>query len=463
MKRTSRILALVMAFAMVLSLAGMASAATNVSSAELVISAEGVDLSGKVAVSTEEGALSVGTTMAVNGETTADLTAYLTKDALVLASALLDNPYGVEFGKLAENLPNSVFAPNSGSQLAMSQEAYDQLLNLISGNADTQETTVELPEMPTLPEEVDVPGLTDAIVALVPAFSQGIEAASKNMTMESSTGKLTINGTEVNVQTVKVQYGTASVIALYDAVLSAAKDDEAAQNAIATLIDLVNATGEDLGVTGAEFVQALVEHNQEMRDSMAEALGQYDIQCEVTVSANEEGTALVEAGVKLSMDGEPVEMKLQLGEGYHYIRLELNAGEETAALVFDITEDTDDALQFRLSVQSGADEDAIAYTQDKKAQTFEVSLVETLSGDTTTTSFSGHYVNEEDLFSLVVDKVDGEDIGGTVTLNLRKNDTMTAPSFTELTKLTEEELTNAVQELAGSVQAIGALFSGDAA
>lgn len=459
MKRTSRLLALLMALAMMLSLASAAFAATDATSAEIIVSADNFNLTGKLSYSEEENALSMGASMAVDGENTIDLTGYFSAKALVLVSALLDAPYGIEYAKLAENLPDSVFAPDSGSQFALDQEDYDQLLELVSGAAAMGADAAELPDV----SGVDISGLTDAIVALVPAFSQGIEAASKNMTMESSTGKLTINGTEVNVQTVKVQYGTASVIALYDAVLSAAKDDEAAQNAIATLIDLVNATGEDLGVTGAEFVQALVEHNQEMRDSMAEALGQYDIQCEVTASANEEGTALVEADVKLSMDGEPVEVKLQMSESLDYLRLDLNAGGETAALAFAVTENSEDALAFRFSVFSGEDEDAVVYTQDKKAQTFDVSMVETVSGQTTTTTVSGHYVVEENLLSLVVDTLDGQDMGGSVTLNLRTNDTLTVPSFTEITKLTEEELMNVFQSFAPGVEAIDTWLNGEAA
>lgn len=459
MKRTSRLLALLMALAMMLSLASAAFAATDATSAEIIVSGDNFNLTGKLAYSEEENALSMGASMAVDGENTIDLTGYFSAKALVLVSALLDAPYGIEYAKLAENLPDSVFAPDSGSQFALDQEDYDQLLELVSGAAAMGADAAELPDV----SGVDISGLTDAIVALVPAFSQGIEAASKNMTMESSTGKLTINGTEVNVQTVKVQYGTASVIALYDAVLSAAKDDEAAQNAIATLIDLVNATGEDLGVTGAEFVQALVEHNQEMRDSMAEALGQYDIQCEVTASANEEGTALVEADVKLSMDGEPVEVKLQMSESLDYLRLDLNAGGETAALAFAVTENSEDALAFRFSVLSGEDEDAVVYTQDKKAQTFDVSMVETVSGQTTTTTVSGHYVVEENLLSLVVDTLDGQDMGGSVTLNLRTNDTLTVPGFTEITKLTEEELMNVFQSFAPGVEAIDTWLNGEAA
>ena len=459
MKRTSRLLALLMALAMMLSLASAAFAATDATSAEIIVSGDNFNLTGKLAYSEEENALSMGASMTVDGENTVDLTGYFSAKALVLVSALLDAPYGIEYAKLAENLPDSVFAPDSGSQFALDQEDYDQLLELVSGVAAMGEDAAELPDV----SGVDISGLTDAIVALVPAFSQGIEAASKNMTMESSTGKLTINGTEVNVQTVKVQYGTASVIALYDAVLSAAKDDEAAQNAIATLIDLVNATGEDLGVTGAEFVQALVEHNQEMRDAVAEALADYDAACEVYLSSNEDGTAPVELGFQMTLDGETVEVKLQMSESLDYLRLDLNAGGETAALVFAVTENSEDALAFRFSVLSGEDEDAVVYTQDKKAQTFDVSMVETVSGQTTTTTVSGHYVVEENLLSLVVDTLDGQDMGGSVTLNLRTNDTLTVPSFTEITKLTEEELMNVFQSFAPGVEAIDTWLNGEAA
>ena len=199
MKRTSRLLALLMALAMMLSLASAAFAATDAASAEIIVSGDNFNLTGKLACSEEENALSMGASMTVDGENTVDLTGYFSTKALVLVSTLLDAPYGIEYAKLAENLPDSVFAPDSGSQFALDQEGYDQLLERFSRVAAMGADAAELPDE----SGADISGLTDAIVALVPAFSQGIEAASKNMTMESSTGKLTINGTEVNVQTVK--------------------------------------------------------------------------------------------------------------------------------------------------------------------------------------------------------------------------------------------------------------------
>lgn len=459
MKRTSRLLALLMALAMMLSLASAAFAATDATSAEIIVSADNFNLTGKLAYSEEENALSMGASMAVDGENTVDLTGYFSAKALVLVSALLDAPYGIEYAKLAENLPNSVFAPNSGSQFALDQEDYDQLLELVSGVAAMGADAAELPDE----SSVDISGLTDSVTALMPALTTAIQAASQNMTMQTTTGKVSINGAEVNVQTVKVQYGTAAVAALFDSLLATAKDDEAVQNAMIALIDFLNASGNDMGVTGEEFVQAVVEQNQEMRDAVAEALADYDVAWEVYLSSNEDGTAPVELGFQMTLDGETVEAKLQMSESQDYFRLDLNAGGETAALAFAVTENSEDALAFRFSVFSGEDEDAVVYTQDKKAQTFDVSMVETVSGQTTTTTVSGHYVVEENLLSLVVDTLDGQDMGGSVTLNLRTNDTLTVPSFTEITKLTEEELMNVFQSFAPGVEAIDTWLNGEAA
>lgn len=459
MKRTSRLLALLMALAMMLSLASAAFAATDATSAEIIVSGDNFNLTGKLAYSEEENALSMGASMTADGENTVDLTVYSGAKALVLVSALLDAPYGIEYAKLAENLPNSVFAPNSGSQFALDQEDYDQLLELVSGVVAMGADAAELPDE----SSVDISGLTDSVTALMPALTTAIQAASQNMTMQTTTGKVSINGAEVNVQTVKVQYGTAAVAALVDSLLATAKDDEAVQNAMIALIDFLNASGNDMGVTGEEFVQAVVEQNQEMRDAVAEALADYDVAWELYLSSNEDGTAPVELGFQMTLDGETVEAKLQMSESLDYLRLELNAGGETAALVFAVTENSEDALAFRFSVLSGEDEDAVVYTQDKKTQTFDVSVVETVSGQTTTTTVSGHYVVEENLLSLVVDTLDGQDMGGSVTLNLRVNDTLTVPSFTEITELTEEELMNVLQSFAPGVEAIDTWLNGEAA
>ena len=74
------------------------------------------------------------------------------------------------------------------------------------------------------------------------------------------------------------------------------------------------------------------------------------------------------------------------------------------------------------------------------------------------TTVSGSYANSDNLFTLVVDKVNGESFGGTLTLNVRTDDTVTMPAFSELTRLEETEFASVVEALQTGLATIGQLF-----
>lgn len=458
--RINRLLALVMAFAMVFSLASVASAASDASSVELVVSAPDNEMSVRAAFSPAELALMVGITLAENGTTTSDMDVYLSAQSIAFTSALLEKSYGINLPKMAENLSSSVFAPDSGSQYAMDQESFDEIIGALSGISSAvsqqEEAAAEIPDQ--LP--VDVEALTSSISALVPAFSQAIEAASQNMSMQSSTGTVTVNGTEVNVQTVKMQYGTEAIAALYDSLLTSIAADEAAQDAVAVLVDLVNtAVGGNLGTSGEELVQTIVEQNEELRASLAEGFAETDMNFEITVSVDQETSTPVEMGIQATIDGETAALRFQLSEDGSYIRADVTADGETASVVYTLAENSEDAMSFRVDVVSGTETVAVTFVQNKKNQTFDLTYSQVTADETYSSTYSGSYTVSDNLFSLVLDKIDGEEFGGTVTLNLRSQDTLTVPAFTELLQLGEEEMTAAMTELLGSVQSVAEIFS----
>lgn len=457
--RINRLLALVMAFAMVFSLASVASAASDASSVELVISAPDNEMSVRAAFSPTELALMMGLTLAENGTTTSDMDVYLSAQSIAFTSALMAKSYGINLPKMAENLSSSVFAPDSGSQYAMDQESFDEIIGALSGISSAvsqqEEAAAEVPDQ--LP--VDVEALTSSISALVPAFSQAIEAASQNMSMQSSTGTVTVNGTEVNVQTVKMQYGTEAIAALYDSLLTSIAADEAAQDAVAVLVDLINTVGGNLGTSGEELVQAIVEQNEELRASLAEGFAETDMNFEITVSVDQETSTPVEMGIQATIDGETAALRFQLSEDGSYIRADVTADGETASVVYTLAEDSEDAMSFRVDVVSGTETVAVTFVQNKKNQTFDLTYSQVTADETYSSTYSGSYTVSDNLFSLVLDKIDGEEFGGTVTLNLRSQDTLTVPAFTELLQLGEEEMTEAMTELLGSVQSVAEIFS----
>ena len=50
--------------------------------------------------------------------------------------------------------------------------------------------------------------------------------------------------------------------------------------------------------------------------------------------------------------------------------------------------------------------------------------------------------------------MDGQEFGATVALNLRSDDTITLPAFTEITAMTEEEFTALVEQISQTIEGI---------
>ena len=57
-----------------------------------------------------------------------------------------------------------------------------------------------------------------------------------------------------------------------------------------------------------------------------------------------------------------------------------------------------------------------------------------------------------------IDKIDGQDFGGAITLNLRSDDTISMPSFTELTGLSEAEFTVVMQRIMTNMESFSQMF-----
>ena len=57
-----------------------------------------------------------------------------------------------------------------------------------------------------------------------------------------------------------------------------------------------------------------------------------------------------------------------------------------------------------------------------------------------------------------MDKLDGQEFGGTITLNLRSDDAIALPSFTEVTKMSEEEFTALVQTATQAAESLSQMF-----
>lgn len=443
-----RVLSWVLAFALVFSLAAAASADPNTCSAELVFSAEGVDFSGKLALDTAQGLLGLIASVTSQGETAELASGYVNAQALAVDGPLVGGAaYGFDLNTLAENLPGSIFAPDSGSSFALDEETYNEILAMLSG---------ELPEPAVMNSAaMDTEAVQQAAAVLKEAYSGILEDILAEMTIETTEAAVEVNGVSVPVNQVRCGVDGDGIINMMLISLDVLANNTDAQAAYAIIFDQYNAIS-DQSLTGEEFVQAMLSVlPQELEQSREELQGFSGV---VTFCLSSATEAPVKFSLEIQDDYEQVAINLLLSEGLDFFRLECTEdGVLVASLQLDILANSDSDFACKLSVTDEYQTDSsLSFNLNKAAKTFALGAL----ADGTSASLSGTYEITDTLFSLTVDKVDGQEFGGTLTLNLRSDDASLAmPDFTELTRMSEEEFTALVQVVMENVQSLSMLFA----
>lgn len=443
-----RVLSWVLAFALVFSLAAAASADPNTCSAELVFSAEGVDFSGKLALDTAQGLLGLIASVTSQGETAELASGYVNAQALAVDGPLVGGvAYGFDLNTLAENLPGSIFAPDSGSSFALDEETYNEILAMLSG---------ELPEPAVMNSAaMDTEAVQQAAAVLKEAYSGILEDILAEMTIETTEAAVEVNGVSVPVNQVRCGVDGDGIINMMLISLDVLANNTDAQAAYAIIFDQYNAIS-DQSLTGEEFVQAMLSVlPQELEQSREELQGFSGV---VTFCLSSATEAPVKFSLEIQDDYEQVAINLLLSEGLDFFRLECTEdGVLVASLQLDILANSDNDFACKLSVTDEYQEySSLSFNLNKAAKTFALGAL----ADGASASLSGTYEITDTLFSLTVDKVDGQEFGGTLTLNLRSDDASLAmPDFTELTRMSEEEFTALVQVVMENVQSLSMLFA----
>lgn len=448
----SRLFSWVLALALVISLVAApaltASADPNTVSAELVAAADdGLEVSGKIALDVNQMLLGVIAKMTAEGETLADAAAYLSTQALTVDGSMVGGTYGIDLTSLAENLENSIFAPGSGSAYALDEETFSQIMALLSG---------ELIQSAPVPS-VDTGAVEQAVAVLMEVYTGVSEQIMANLTLESANASVVINGKPVQVSEIRCSADAEAAVGIMETLIAPLQGNAEAQAALATLIDeIAAASGEDLGITGAELVQVIVSELPQQLPEAKEELAAEQFLVVSSICMSNATQMPVKLSLELQDSDEIVALNLLMSEELDFFRFELaEDGQVDSALEFEIQENTDSAFVCKFAVIEGGDEDAsMTFELNKAGQAFLLSVYS--EGDTT--SMSGYYSITDTLFSLTIDKLDGQKFGGTITLNLRSDDTIAMPSFTELTALSEDEFTAVVQNVMANVEALSEIF-----
>ncbi len=458
--KLSRLLAMAMAFVMLLALAAPASAESDALSAELLLEAEGMQISGKVALSPTEQALMVAAQLLLNGEDYGSAILTASESALTLESSFLDSAYGVALPTLAENLEKSIFAPGSGSSFALDEESYEMIRSALSGEM-LEEAMIASDALTLGTEE-----LSAALEPLVTMFTQLVQEAQEYLIYQTRKTNVTINGNSIPVTQASVMADAEALTFVCNSMMDSFESDAQVQSAVATLIDLF--AEEDEEYSGQDYVDIILDSMDEVRAEVADMLSESDFRLAVTGCViDDEASTPVKLALEVSVDDETVSLGLLMSPEMDYFRLEVSGGYTVYALeltvryedayIFQLDCLEDEELETRFQLSFDDSEFAFAVTE---SYVYYDSETESWYEEEYTSTLAGTYALSDNLFTLTVSEMDGEDLGGTITLNLRSNDSFTVPTFTEITGLDEAEFTQVVQALMTGVQTLDQLFAG---
>lgn len=390
-------------------------------SVALKVAVEGMNLDARLAVDFANSLAAIALQMEADG-TALDLSIFGSQTACALQSSLLDQVYGVDRTKIEENLPKSVFAPDSGSAYALDEESYAALM----------EALIESKAAPA--EALENTGDATALVEKYGSIL--VEAISGKLKNEAGFETITIGTEEVRAMVTSVTLDTDAICGIAEAVLSEAARDEELKALAAAYFDQ-RGVYEVTGMTGEEMAAEMWENmdafTQETVASIREAA--------VCLSGKMymKGAAPVAVALEVTVQDDPLSILLTLGEEplkSGEVSLVVTAGDvEMIRMAYEVVENTEETYAARFSFSEGeTDVLQFALAWDKIASAYVIST----AVDGVPMSLAGTVTQEEDAIIVTLDTINGVDMGE-ISLTLREGDTVEIPAFTEILTLTEEQ------------------------
>ena len=392
-------------------------------SAQLNMKLDGQDLTAKLSADLENQVFSAQGKISGEGQILAQLGLFFSENAFVLQdSLLLGGTYGIDLSRLAENLSGSVFAPDSGSILALDQELYDALLS----SNEAEDTAIGIIGGADGPTSILVTGDLPSII--MKAISTKV--APGELVLEEGTIKTTETTITLNAQ------GMAK---LAGELLNQIKEDEQAQAALEELLEKLPLNS-DAQKTADELFADLDKTVASLEDTLTQAGACFTASAAVDRQTKEP----VSLSATWTYGGETVDVQAALAEGtYSLVRSDGSGQSLTMALT--VEENTEDTFALRFSASQGGEEtSSLRFHWDKKAGTYEL----TIQNGEETDELTGTVQTSDNALVITADTANGQVLDG-FSLTLRRDDPTELPQFQEITTMSEEDILQLLHTLLG--------------
>lgn len=471
-------LALALVFALSAAFAPVKAAAEG-GSAEIIISDSTMDVSAKLFADPDNLVFALLAALSSEGNPVANAGIHLTEEGISIScEPFLDQAYGIHFATIEEYLPNSIFAPDSGSMFALDEETYTAIMSGLAGfKAGANSVAISIPSVDDAMVE-QVEAVVDRYVALVS------ELVGDRMEVRVAPETVTVDDQEIETSCMTLILSNDALAAVADGVLAAVIEDSELKEVVSYLysISLQSAAtmGQGAGLPGVEIIDALWQELPSFRAEAAEAFSTSECELAISVNTSKRTETPVCLQATLTVDESSLGVRATLSEDFgttgSLILELLEDGEPVAAVIFQIAEDsfaaslgfddgtgyavvakiledTDESFSAGISLaQNGITQSSfvLMFTLDYTESRVTVSVIQ----DGEESSFSCLVSEVEDDLVIVLETLDGEPLEENVRMVLHGTDNVSTPSFTEILTLSEEEFAAVLQTVMETVDSI---------
>lgn len=376
-------------------------------SAELKLKLDGKDLQAKLSADQDNALLALQAQFG-DEASSIDLSLFLGKQQIVLQdSLLLNGAYGINLETLAENLPNSVFAPDSGSALALDQALYDSLMAPAEIDASS----------------VGIIGGGDGPTSMFVSGSGLVSTLLKTGKLKLAPGELELESGTVKTTDTIISFDAEGLAALADNALAGLSEE--IQGKLARLLTSFFGSGEETG-----------EDCTSLRDVLIRA----DARLSLSISLDKKTKQVVSANAVLSWEEQTTDLRAIFTDNFCSLTLTREDSEPLTATL-NLDENTDRALAFRLCVAQGDTPDAqLSFRWDKAAGTY---VFTSKNGDQTD-ELTGTIQISQDTAVVTADTANGQELED-IQLTLRRNDPVTLPEYQDIVTMDESGILRLLQ------------------
>lgn len=410
-------------------------------SAQLNMKLEGHDLAVRLCADLENLVFSAqGLLIDEDGQVLAQRGLFYNGSAIAIQdTSLLEDTYGIDLSQAAANLPGSVFAPGSGSVLALDQQLYDALLPTEAADI-VKESDGDVIISQDENDSLGIIGGADGPTAIFVTGDTGnlLSTLLKSVSTKTAPGELILDSGTIKTTETTITLDAKGMAKLAGTVLEQIERDPQAKAALEELLS---------NLPGDTQQTDLFTDLDKTVSSLEDALTQAGAGFTASIARDRKTKELLFVSASLACDGETLDFQAVLPESRcSLVRSGADSQASTANL--KVEENTDDAFALRFhTTQNDEESSSIHFLWDKKAGTY----VLTIKNGDETDELSGRLQPSENTLVITADAANGQALED-CSLTLRRDDPAQMPQFQDILTMSEGSILQILHNVIQAVQ-----------